>query len=161
MELRPHDPYSRIRGSCFTNPSPIKSFEGLDLMKGRNIQWVNCVRWLLFTNYTFLASLIYDISHVQSKFILCRLQFTFSWQYLISKSCTIIFQALCDTVSWGCWWGFIQGRDGTSWTVRELSLCPLGQTRANAVWEIIRKFLSFFPQFSGRSFFEVSSSFPN
>ena len=29
--------------------------------------------------------------------------------------------------------------------MRELSLCPLGQTRANGVWEIIRKFLSFFP----------------
>ena len=41
--------------------------------------------------------------------------------------------------------GSFRGETGTSWTVRELSLCPLGQTRADAVWEIIRKFLSFFP----------------
>lgn len=80
-------------GVLFHKPLCTKSFEGQNLedsimdhtsWKTGTLRWVNCVRWLLFTNSPFLG-LISDSRHGYSKLILRRLQFTWNCQHLVSS----------------------------------------------------------------------------
>lgn len=137
-QLKSYDQYSRKRVWLFfrfTNPFPAKSFKGQNLedsvedrTKGKTgtLQCVNCVIWFWFSDSYFLG-LISDSSHCYSKLTLCRLQFAWNWQHLVSSMDPALSSNLwhCSTE---CWWGLFQGRCKRNLKCDKAEFMPTGAT---------------------------------
>lgn len=147
--LRPYDQYSRKGGHwCLVSQTrPLLSLFKAQTQrptdrtswKTGTLQWVNCVRCLLFTNSYFLG-LISDSRHGYSKLIVRRLQFPRNWQRLVSSMHQNLSRFL-----WHCAIRcLVRAQSGrgdvhTAWNVRELNSRPVGKPAPMGECKMIKK----------------------